>query len=263
MSHIDEELEIEFLEIAISNSGLRERNLPPDIFDKIVEILKTIYLPLRERLALEIVKKLDNGLPVENLVYEAKRSKIEILNEPDVKALYTYRPPARDHFELIISWSGLQRQFKNRKIPSDIVDEIVEILKTMYFPLQEKLARRIAKKLENGFPIENITEEAKKIRKQILIYEKEKKLYKKANKESVLKERATLLKRLWKNCSQDTTDAIAYLFIPFTEEEQKFKGQIMAEDFAKQIIKLMDEGISEKELIAEATNIQKEIMKTL
>lgn len=261
MKYMDEKSELEFVEIAINSSGLRERNLPPEVFDKIVEHLKTVYVPLMERLAMEIVKKLDDGVPVENIVEEARKLKIEILNDEHVIMLYRYCPPQRDPFEMIISRSGLGRQIMDRDIPFDIIDETVRILKTMYTPLRERLAKRIAEKLKKGLPIENLIEEARKLKKEMLIDEKEKRLYESLNKKSINHERTNLIRWLLANVSRDTADEIVHLIKPFVKEEQRFKGQKAAEEFACRVFEITNKDLSECELVAEARKIQEDIIK--
>lgn len=254
----------EHLERAIKNSGLLEKNIPSDILDKVIEIIGTMYMSLMERLAKQIVEKMENGLNVENLIAETKKTKIEILYEPNVYGLYVYRPPERHPLELIIGRSGLERQFEDRDIPPYICNEVVKILKSVYEPLREKWARLVAEKLKDGLPIENLIEEAKKLRKAVLIYEKEKKLYIKNNKKYAGEERAALLKKMWgNNFSQDTTKAISSCFGPFFEIEKGFKGVIAAEEFAKRILELIDNGMQEKELIIVAKNIQHEMLENL
>ncbi len=263
MKKANEEIEIKSIEIAISESKLNEKNLPSDIFDQIVEILKTIYVPLRERLALGIVEKLESGVPMENLIEEAKKIKIEILKDKNVQMLYMYHPPERDRFDLIIGRAGLERQFNDKHIPSDIIKETVQILKTMYKPLQERLAMRIAKKLKNGLPIENLVEETIKLKKDLLMSEKEKRHYMNSNKNGLFKERTDMIKWLWANASGETIDEITRLIAFFTNEEQGVKGQIVAEEFARKINDKITENLTEQELVAEAKKTQEELIKKL
>ena len=64
----------------------------------------------------------------------------------------------------------MSAQFGEKKVSSEMFHKIAQVFKTMQTPeLKELLAGKIADKMENGLPLENLIEEAWKSQEEIII----------------------------------------------------------------------------------------------